>query len=752
MSKFNLIQLSQVRQPEFSGHILDVLRASGIVPNSHLLPTGSGVQDLGSITNPFRDIYSKSGVYIGSDYVTASGGNVYVNGVLISGEPGETIVGMTGPTGPSGISVIDISGSGVSNGGYRNFYLVLSGEGESSYSLSSPLAIPSGASGVQGPTGVTGIGITGYQTIDSSGLYFQFSNNTTGAIIYLPSGQSGIQGERGYVGGALWDFEQITGIYSGEQAPRTSIVGISGYNPRLHFIKGFSYYIKYDGLNTYNIDGGTPTNYFVSGGYTGEYLKFTVYTPDTPYGPHTGRYIPDEGYTSLPGGARVDDSTIYSSYTEPTGRSQLHGTVAYAIGTGYRWGFERRNLSDGAALSEEEHYVLGVLEVHDASPTGPTGAIGATGRTGATGSQGPRGYTGSTGPTGPTGATGTTGPTGPTGSINNRFMGEWNSATTYLEDDFVSQNGSSYLAGVTNLNHHPTGYLNSDWFLVASGGSNGRTGYTGPAGAISNRFLNGWLSTTNYFSNDVVTLSGSSWISLSGDNSLPAVPQNSGYNPQTYSGTHWALIAAKGSTGPTGATGATGASGALGTITNRMRGVWNSATYYADDDIVTRLGSTWISMTGDGIACCYGAAPESNSGTYWEILAQKGNTGATGATGSVAYTVGAINILHSAPVGNTIDFSVYDAQEYYITGNNVSIQFDYTNFVTGRVNLLKIKNSGESIEEQPFLWGSGIYWPDDAPPAFPTVQGRSNMFTFVRFADQNGETVVLGTYAPNYYI
>lgn len=753
MSNYNLIQLSQILQPEFSGYILDVLSRSGIRPNGDsLLPTESGTQDLGSISNPFRDAHLSSGVYVNGNYITATGGSLYVNGELISGEPGETIVGMTGPTGPSGRQAIDISGSGYSNGGYRYLYFLFSGDGDSNASLSSPFSIPSGSSGLQGETGAQGASVTGYERVGDSGLYFQFNDGNTGQMIYLPSGSAGEAGPRGLLGGALLDFGQITGIYSGEGYPHTTVVGFNGYNPNLTFVKGLSYYLKYDNLNTYVADG-IPTNYFSTGGITGEYLKFTVYTPNTPFGPYTGRYIPPEGYTSLPVGAVVDDSVIYSSFEEPTGRYKINATVSYTAGTGYKWGFEKRVLSDGSQLSEQEHFVLGLLEVHSYAPTGPTGPTGENGRTGATGGQGPRGYTGTTGPTGATGIVGPTGAVGPTGGISNRFLGEWSSSTTYVNDDIVSLNGTTYISRTTNLNKSPNSYLDSEWFLISSGGVDGRTGYTGPAGAISNRFLNEWSTSVNYFSDDVITLNGSSWISLSGDSSLPAIPQNSGHNPVAYSGSLWAVLALKGSTGSTGPTGSIGATGPSGTITNRTRGIWDGATYYAKDDIVLRLGSTYISSSGDGISCCYGAAPETNTGVYWGVLAQGGKTGATGATGSVAYTLGNVGLLASSPESNLIDFSVYDAQEYYITGDNVSIQFDYSDFLTGHVNLLKIKNRGESISEQPFSWGSGIFWPDDSPPAFPTISGRANLFTFVRFTDDPElGTVVFGTYAPNYYI
>ena len=759
MRDYSLIQVRQANQPEWSGYILDVVKKSGLNLKSHLVPTGSGTQNVGESNSPWKSIYLQSGVYFGNNYLQVASGNLYLNGNVISGTEGMIgPVGMTGPIGPTGTSIFEVSGSGWLNGGYTHLFLKLSDDGGQTYSLSSGFPIPSGSVGATGLSGATGVGLSGYTMVDSTGFYFTFTNGNTGQVMYLPTGASGKEGGIGPVGGSLWKFGQITGVYSGEQSPYTTVVGFSGNNPNLNVIKGFSYYLKYNELNTHSFldqySNLQKTNYFVSGGVTGEYLKFTVYSDNTPFGPKTGRYINAEGYTSLPTGQRIEDANIYSLYSEPTGRQGMNVVIAYTASTGYRWGFERRNLLNGEALAEEEHYVLGILSVHDAAPTGPTGPTGATGFTGGTGEEGPRGFTGSTGPTGPTGPTGGT---GADGNISNSFLGDWSSSTIYHDDDIVSYQGSSFVSLATNQNKVPPSYLSSFWYLLASGGingTNGAIGATGPAGAISNRYLGLWSGNRNYYEDDIVALGGGSWISLSGDSSLPNVPQNSGFNPLTYSGTHWEIIALRGATGPTGTSGQMGATGPAGSINNRNLGVWNTSTVYKTGDIVLRLGTTYISLTGNGTGCCSSYAPESNTGSYWNVLAQGGSTGATGATGSVAYTLSSsINILQSSPASNTIDFTTNDAQEFSITGNSVSIAFNYSGFATGRVNILKIMNSGDGITEQPFNWGSGIYWPDDSPPTFPTTSGRSSQFTFVRYANRpDGAIVVLGTYSPNYHI
>lgn len=92
------------------------------------------------------------------------------------------------------------------------------------------------------------------------------------------------------------------------------------------------------------------------------------------------------------------------------------------------------------------------------------------------GSIGPSGPTGSSGPAGSPGPAGTTGPAGPTGID---WQGAWNSLTTYNIDDAVSDNGSSYLAVISNTNSEPP---NGNWNIIAQAGAAGATGPTGPTG------------------------------------------------------------------------------------------------------------------------------------------------------------------------------------------------------------------------------------------------------------------------------
>lgn len=59
-----------------------------------------------------------------------------------------------------------------------------------------------------------------------------------------------------------------------------------------------------------------------------------------------------------------------------------------------------------------------------------------------------------------------------------RIMGSWTGSETYVENDIVEYNGSSYVAIQENTNHIPTDYLEVDWQLIASKGDPGDPGYT----------------------------------------------------------------------------------------------------------------------------------------------------------------------------------------------------------------------------------------------------------------------------------
>ena len=188
----------------------------------------------------------------------------------------------------------------------------------------------------------------------------------------------------------------------------------------------------------------------------------------------------------------------------------------------------------------------------------------------------------------------------------------------------------------------------------------------------------------------------------------------------------------------------------------------------------TNNNGTWAND-----ACANGTATWGTT-VYWELLAEMGSTGPTGPTGlsgatgqtgmtgDVRYTIGGLSLLQST-TPNHIVFNMHDAANFYITGNSVNINFDSGAFRTGQVNIMRVCNSGTTtsntdpkyISNNPFHWGTGIHWPNENPPMFPTEIGHSITMTFVRFPDKGDpndplqpirKPVYLGTYTKNYYI
>ena len=138
----------------------------------------------------------------------------------------------------------------------------------------------------------------------------------------------------------------------------------------------------------------------------------------------------------------------------------------------------------------------------------------------------------------------------------------WNSGSSYNIGDSVSYNGSSYYCLQANTNHTPpvpasapdaywgllaakgdTGATGATGSTGATGatGSTGSTGPTGPTGATGlgwNQWQGAWNSGTPYVINDVVSLSGSSYICILGHTNH--TPPNA---------TYWNVVANKGTDG-----------------------------------------------------------------------------------------------------------------------------------------------------------------------------------------------------------
>jgi len=134
----------------------------------------------------------------------------------------------------------------------------------------------------------------------------------------------------------------------------------------------------------------------------------------------------------------------------------------------------------------------------------------------------------------------TAGGPGPAGEFI--FTGVWSALTTYVLNDIVSYNGSSYVATGTPVFGVPPTTDITHWALIAEVGAQGPGGSQGIQGVIGPGFvwLGAWSNTTSYVLNDVVGLLGSSYV---------AVAANLGVNPSTDSGSFWQLMALAGQNG-----------------------------------------------------------------------------------------------------------------------------------------------------------------------------------------------------------
>ena len=116
---------------------------------------------------------------------------------------------------------------------------------------------------------------------------------------------------------------------------------------------------------------------------------------------------------------------------------------------------------------------------------GPQGPAGATGAQGETGPRGPQGVQGIQGPKGDTGEQGPQGPQGPAGTngtdgVGFTYLGNWTSGNSYVRNDVVFYDGSTYVCKVTSIVSSTTSPDNdtSSWGVMAQKGESGSSPIT----------------------------------------------------------------------------------------------------------------------------------------------------------------------------------------------------------------------------------------------------------------------------------
>jgi hypothetical protein len=225
-----------------------------------------------------------------------------------------------------------------------------------------------------------------------------------------------------------------------------------------------------------------------------------------------------------------------------------------------------------------------------AGPVGPAGAPGVAGERGERGEMGPGGLPGIPGAPGEPGAVGPAGPVGPKG-VN--WRGNYVMNSTYVLHDAVYYSGASFVCRVaSSFNVPPTtsgGSLNANWDYLSFRGEKGDKGDS-PSLTVSS-------STLTAGSNATASITGT-----------PAA----GYN-----------IAFGLPRGPVGETGP------MGRGVN-WRGAWTDSVGYAQADIVSHDGTTYIATAAIAAGP---VAPGSPGATGWDLFAAGGDAGSGGSGG-----------------------------------------------------------------------------------------------------------------------
>lgn len=104
----------------------------------------------------------------------------------------------------------------------------------------------------------------------------------------------------------------------------------------------------------------------------------------------------------------------------------------------------------------------------------------------------------------------------------------------------------------------------------------------------------------------------------------------------------------------------------LGKVAYLSKGAYSSSTQYEKNDVVTYEGSSYVSLQSTK-----GNAPTNT--TYWQLLANKGETGAKGDKGDTGATGNGISSVTKTSTSSNVD-------TYTITyTNGTTTTFDVTN-------------------------------------------------------------------------
>jgi Collagen triple helix repeat (20 copies) len=242
--------------------------------------------------------------------------------------------------------------------------------------------------------------------------------------------------------------------------------------------------------------------------------------------------------------------------------------------------------------------------------------------------------------------------------------------------------------------------------VAGPAGPAGAAGAVGPAGAPGLNFQGAYAAGSTYALDDVVTFSGSSFVSLTGGNrgNTPGVAAQ------------WAVLAQGGTGGSSG--GGTGLA---------YQGTYAATTNYALNDVVTFQGSSYVSL----IVANHGNTPGLSPGE-WGVLAlgavgiqgppgvtgaqgPQGLTGSPGPTGAAGPT-GATGAAGAAGSPGLVYQGTYSAGTNYALGDVVLFQgASYASLLNG--------NHGNTPSTSPGQWGVLTAQGPAGAPGAPGPQG-----------------------------
>lgn len=767
----SLIRLNQIYQPELSGYIASIINSLLTFNTSgDIIPSGSGIKNLGSQTNYYKNLYvngisvpSGSGITIGNTFFTAysSGGagivqvgdyQITSSGNFISIQGPQGIQGPSGATGVIGPTGIGITGTSYNQSNYQLTFKYSNG-------TNSLITLPP-------LSGATGISLTGfYRTGDL--IYPQFSNKTTGSSIQLVSGAQGIKGEPGNV---------IFNFYSGVDEGRLNKVNFPNsvkiedyYNdnsfPDISLMRGMSYSFSHSGLSTHKVTEedyklltgalnnpnipdsiiGTLNNFYLDPANGTGYWRIAFFDPVVEKGIYSGHYTYDQFVARFP----LKNEEIYGdSSSVDIYRNYLTFNIKFSAKDEYRYGFVIHTIGEfndeilTEDLSTDSKSIAIILgNAYISSGVGPRGPQGEQGPEGPPGTGvGPKGDPGAgiaqidqrqvssnlneseirfvyengevsewiTLPEG-----GPAGPSGAAGSFINHFSGEYSSDVLYKLNDTISRFGSTYIYinSSPQSNKDPENNLDY-WQLLAKSGDKGEIGPSGIGDKYSSNFFvkSGLPTGANIFVNGItgITVNGTNLSGIEAKFKVGDVVsfKNSGIVGYSYTPYQNIVLSSN----------SVNNSYFYGSIRSydSKSGIISLITLSGGTGVIntTILGEHFLWYNYGNTSINLGANLMSGARGPRGEIGPQGNPG----TPSLLRNDEIVYINYNMEEQKVLDPSVLDVFNITITGeftaggNPVGIDFNWENFETGKCVLLRIKNSGISDgnnTESPLFYFNG---------------------------------------------